>query len=77
MNLNGEIECQCGCRRWFKPVRRNQRFFEPACRKKFHAEEMVDVRRKDLEKAIDFMENTAGTYWIEVCNRLKAALEKK
>ena len=69
--------CACGCNRQFKPTRGNQRFFEAACRKKFHAEEMVWVRRKDLEKVIDFMENTAGTYWIEVCNRIRDALEKK
>ena len=38
--------------------------------------EMVLVKRKNLEKVIDFMENTAGTYWIEICNRLKDDLEK-
>ena len=35
--------------------------------------DLVLVRREVLDKAIDFMENTAGTYWMEVCNQLKAA----
>jgi hypothetical protein len=39
------------------------------------ASEFVRVRRDDLEKAIDFMEHSAGVYWITVCKRLKAALE--
>ena len=40
--------CACGCNRQFKPTRGNQRFFEAACRKKFHAEEMVAVRRGSI-----------------------------
>jgi hypothetical protein len=36
---------------------------------------MVLVRREDVEKAIDFIENTGGVYWREVANRLKAASE--
>lgn len=73
--------CDCGCARHFKPTRGNQRFFEPACRKRFHAEEMVAVRREDLKFFLQ-------AYWwksefrlasdqIKIHNRLRAALEKK
>src|SRR5512147_2263699 len=31
----------------------------------------VAVWRDDLEKAVDFMEHTAGSYWSEVKERLK------
>jgi len=40
-------------------------------------EGMVLVRREDWEKAIDFMEHTAGIYWSEIKDRLKAALERQ
>lgn len=44
--------CACGCNRQFKPTRGNQRFFEAACRKKFHAEEMVAVRLTLLKQIV-------------------------
>lgn len=50
---------------------------DPCWEEEYGGPEMVLVRREDLEKAVDFMENTAGVYWIEICNRLKAAMEKK
>ena len=70
--------CACGCARQFKPARGNQRFFEPACRKKFHAEEMVAVRRVDLEAVFNhFDEPYFGERFGDWWERLKAALEKK
>lgn len=39
--------------------------------------EMVTVRRDDVIKAIDFIENTGGIYWGEVASRLKATLKEK
>ena len=70
--------CACGCNRQFKPTRGNQRFFEAACRKKFHAEEMVAVRRRDLLKLLDaFITDQATSRDFEAYDRLKAVLEKK
>ena len=67
--------CACGCARHFKPTRGNQRFFEPACRKKFHAEEMVAVRREDYE----WLLSVAAVFESEQkrLGKLRAALEKK
>ena len=71
--------CDCGCARQFKPTRGNQRFFEPACRKKFHAEEMVAVRRRDLEDWLSASRAIRhyGDILVKIYDRLMAALEKK
>ena len=70
--------CACGCNRQFKPTRGNQRFFEAACRKKFHAEEMVAVRKTDLELILMFeSDGYRAEEWQEAFWRLKLALEKK
>ena len=71
--------CDCGCARTFKSVRGNQRFFEPACRKKFHAEEMVAVRRITIAKVIGFFfKNRMCTGEQQlVYDELRAVLEKK
>jgi hypothetical protein len=74
--------CPCGCNRTFKPVRRNQRFFNEDCRRKFHKEEMVTVRRGDLAlvyhiAALYCPEGLLLDFEIEQMNRLKAALEEK
>lgn len=62
--------CDCGCGLSFKPVRRDQRFFDGTHRKRFHAEEMVAVRRDVLKECLCYLPADLTDY-------LTAALEKK
>lgn len=81
-----ERPCDCGCGLCYKPVRRDQRFFNGEHRKRYHAEEMVAVRREDLETLMEYIPSCyrfpmnssgkliKGIIWID---RLRAALEKR
>ena len=70
--------CKCGCGFQFKPVRRDQRFVNAEHRKRYHAEEMVTVRRGDLEVAVNCMRwECFDNDDLEIRARLETALEKK
>ena len=70
--------CDCGCGISYKPVRRDQRFVNAEHRKRYHAEEMVVVRKTDLLKLLDaFITDQATSRDFEAYDRLKAVLEKK
>jgi hypothetical protein len=82
LNLPEQL-CDCGCGRRFKPRRKDQRFFEAACRKKFHAEEMVTIRRDFLcdaefviEEIIEQEGDVSPTRQM-VLRNIRAALKKK